>query len=217
MSPMSTRTVATSLAAGIAVLSYSSGPTPSIFASAKLADRSRVVSARKTSKQRRKTIAKPSRPIEGPGYRGNRKQDVKTGAHRLLDASSSEKRLLENKNSNTGSIRGGAKEQSQSDVTIMNDQQEQQPWRRQLSSQLTGCCTNYISYSAMAVCSLYGEDCESGEQPSTTRVTRIAPRLVFLSLAFPSVSTQPLVIRTRINYVISIPWRTLSIGIMTML
>jgi len=165
MSPMSTRTVATSLAAGIAVLSYSSGSTPSIFASAKLADRSRVASARKTSKQRRKTIAKPSRPIEGPGYRGNRKQDVKTGARRLLDASSSEKRL-ENKSSNTGSIRGGAKEQSQSDVTMMSDQQEQQPWRRQLSSQLTGCCTNYISYSAMAMCSLYGEDCESGEQPS---------------------------------------------------
>ena len=37
---------------------------------------------------------------------------------------------------------------------------------RRLSSQLTGCCYTYQSYSAADMCSLYGEDCESGETPS---------------------------------------------------
>ncbi|KAL7534087.1 hypothetical protein ACHAXR_005628, partial [Thalassiosira sp. AJA248-18] len=178
MPPITTRrAVATSLAAGaIALLSSSSSSnSPSIFATAKLADRSRVNSVRKakknaSSRQQRRTVSRqPNRPVEG----------AKIDRH-LLDSSLSEKSDVGNGSSSTsgsrnyhaGSLRGAAKEevtqqqqqqqqQSQSDI----DQQEQ-PFRRQLSSQLTGCCTNYISYSAMDMCSLYGEDCESGEQPS---------------------------------------------------
>ena len=37
---------------------------------------------------------------------------------------------------------------------------------RKLSSQLTGCCYNYQSYSANSMCATYGQDCESGETPS---------------------------------------------------
>lgn len=37
---------------------------------------------------------------------------------------------------------------------------------RELSSQLSGCCYNYKSYSASKLCSLYGNDCESGSTKS---------------------------------------------------
>lgn len=37
---------------------------------------------------------------------------------------------------------------------------------RRLSGQLTGCCYTYQKYSAAKMCSLYGQDCESGETPS---------------------------------------------------
>jgi len=39
-------------------------------------------------------------------------------------------------------------------------------FNRKLSSQLSGCCYDYQSYSASSMCSLYGQDCESGETPS---------------------------------------------------
>jgi hypothetical protein len=38
--------------------------------------------------------------------------------------------------------------------------------RRELSSQLSGCCYNYKSYSAANLCALYGNDCESGNTKS---------------------------------------------------
>jgi hypothetical protein len=44
--------------------------------------------------------------------------------------------------------------------------QQQQQHRRKLSSQLTGCCTSYVSYTAEEMCALYGQDCISGETPS---------------------------------------------------
>lgn len=34
---------------------------------------------------------------------------------------------------------------------------------RELSSQLTGCCYNYVDYTAEEMCGMYGHDCESGE------------------------------------------------------
>jgi hypothetical protein len=37
---------------------------------------------------------------------------------------------------------------------------------RRLSSQLTGCCYTYKSYSASNMCALYKQDCQSGETPS---------------------------------------------------
>ena len=38
--------------------------------------------------------------------------------------------------------------------------------RRQLSSQLTGCCTNYMTYTAEDMCEIYNQDCVSGDTPS---------------------------------------------------
>jgi len=38
--------------------------------------------------------------------------------------------------------------------------------KRELSSQLSGCCYTYQSYDADSMCALYGQDCESGETPS---------------------------------------------------
>jgi len=37
---------------------------------------------------------------------------------------------------------------------------------RSLANQLSGCCYTYQDYSAASMCSLYGQDCESGETPS---------------------------------------------------
>ena len=50
-------------------------------------------------------------------------------------------------------------EQSSSDPTLY---EEPEQFNRRLSSQLTGCCYTYKSYSASGMCSLYGEDCSEG-------------------------------------------------------
>jgi len=200
-SPPTRRVVAAvSLAtAGIALLSSSSSsPTSYFYASAKLADRGRVESARKHRTQKAATRKSnnnriSNRPIEGLGYRGNRKEDAKVEGEarerqRQLHIASSSvsssteheqySEKTENSNGNAaGSIRGAKEvtslssqqqEQEQSDVTMITRTSDHDPFNhiRNLSSQLTGCCTNYISYSAQDMCSLYGEDCESGEQPS---------------------------------------------------
>mmetsp|Transcript_19980 Transcript_19980/g.57856 ORF Transcript_19980/g.57856 Transcript_19980/m.57856 type:complete len:1015 (-) Transcript_19980:383-3427(-) len=43
---------------------------------------------------------------------------------------------------------------------------DQSSSRRRLANQLTGCCETYSAYSAEDLCGSYGEDCQSGEQPS---------------------------------------------------
>lgn len=37
---------------------------------------------------------------------------------------------------------------------------------RELTSTTTGCCSSYTSYTASAMCKVYGQDCSSGEAPS---------------------------------------------------
>ena len=59
--------------------------------------------------------------------------------------------------STASSLRGSSLEQA--DV-IMNETPE--AFNRRLSSQLTGCCYTYQSYSASNMCSLYGENCAGG-------------------------------------------------------
>jgi hypothetical protein len=105
---------------------------------AKLADRSRL---HKTRQLKRGT--KQQRPIEGQNYRVNLKQDFKAEA-----------RALETKG-----VRGASSHESSAATAV-------DPFHRHLSSQLTGCCTTYISYSASDMCSLYNQDCVSGDQPS---------------------------------------------------
>jgi hypothetical protein len=61
-------------------------------------------------------------------------------------------------NTASSSLRGTSVEQ-QADV-IMAETPE--AFNRRLSSQLTGCCYTYQSYSASNMCSLYGESCAGG-------------------------------------------------------
>ena len=76
-----------------------------------------------------------------------------------------------------GTIRGAkdAAAAAATDATTMlsppsspdDDVDENHPFhRRQLSSQLTGCCTNYMTYSAEDMCAMYSQDCVSGDTPS---------------------------------------------------
>lgn len=158
--------------------------------SAKLADRGRFEEAAKKrqsipTNSRRRMVAKPpprnALPIEGPKYRATRKHihgdffnkenDEKIassssssvgGTRSLSDATTSTPR-----NIGGGGVRGGgAREAAHDTSSVSSPQPGPEQFRRQLSSQLTGCCHNYQSYSAMDMCALYGNDCESGEQPS---------------------------------------------------
>ena len=116
------------------------------ISSAKLADRGRLHTSRKLLKQGKKKRGRSEqRPIEGQNYRANLKQDFKY-----------EGRALQEKK--TG-VRGASSQVSQATT-------EEHPFNRHLSSQLTGCCTDYQSYSAADMCELYNQDCVSGEQPS---------------------------------------------------
>ena len=195
-SPLSSRAIAAaaaaSLAAGAALSHLSPSSSPFLFASAKLADRGRVDSARKQQQrqQQRKAKASSSRRIKknsnlieeggAAAYRGNRGGDdekiLEGEARRLQHDEASlqySKETTDNEgdvgNDAAGSIRGAGEQRQRSDVTMLHpfdDSPDTDTGGRHLSSQLTGCCTQYISYDAMQMCSLYGEDCESGEQPS---------------------------------------------------
>lgn len=134
-------TKAAAIAATLTVLPYSS---------AKLADRGRFEAAKKLRQGGRRIVAQPRKtlPIEGPKYHATRVHNFKDDVP--VSASSSQ---ADTASTRSGGVRG-AKE-------VVPEQ-----FRRRLSSQLTGCCYNYQSYSAMNMCSLYGNDCESGEQPS---------------------------------------------------
>lgn len=155
----------------------SSPSTSSFGASAKLADRGRLQSARKQrhSSGRRKVRS----DVASSNLSSNRSSPiVEEPKHRVsVDISKIEgdarRSYSPNGNSIAGSIRG-AKEVSMKPSSQWQEQQIESDTiivasshdHRQLSSQLTGCCTTYTSYSATDMCSLYGEDCESGDTPS---------------------------------------------------
>ena len=171
--------IVTAAAGIIALLSSSSS-----FANAKLADRRRFDNARKQKK------ASPRRTVIGGNNKNksNRPPVTVTDGAQSIDIDNTNfvnseydetnRNLLPNTRSNgntVGSIRGAKdttqqREEQLSDVAMLSlsdyEESQQQYNHRQLSSQLTGCCSSYKSYSAMDMCGLYGEDCESGEQPS---------------------------------------------------
>ena len=122
---------------------------------AKLPDRSRIVELRKdqsTAAQKMNsrvydTYTKPQRelPIEGPKYRGK---------HRWEAVGSNERRKRE-RNLRSQSL--------ESEFDTSNDNGR---FERELGSQLSGCCSTYSSYSADLMCYKYGENCETGAEPS---------------------------------------------------
>ena len=49
---------------------------------------------------------------------------------------------------------------------VNGEHDDDETFRRRLSSQLTGCCTTYSSYTGDQMCELYGQDCSTGQEPS---------------------------------------------------
>jgi hypothetical protein len=127
----------------------------------RLADRSRIVKARQESGKTAR-YHDNGRPIEGPSYR-SRRADAEKDVEERINA--------ENKH------QPDAKKQQppwkmqmpdgdNGDVRMLQKQDTAEDSDRKLSSQLTGCCYTYQSYSASTMCATYGQDCESGETPS---------------------------------------------------
>lgn len=178
-----------STAVGLIAL-LSSSKISSFIASAKLADRGRLQSARKqrNPSERRKTSSIVANSKDHLST--TRQSPIAVGPEMeyLTHSFDGDARHmdLEKFNAIAGSIRGASREVDPSkSLTISSSSQRQQrqqqqtesdvimlssppdyPFQRQLSSQLTGCCTTYTSYSATDMCSLYGEDCASGDTPS---------------------------------------------------
>lgn len=128
------------------------------YASAKLADRGRFEAAKKQRQNGRRIVAKPRKTLalEGAKYRATRLQQFKEDGI-VSFASSSSEAYASSQTDTTTTRSGGVRGAKEFDP---------ENFRRQLSSQLTGCCTSYKSYSAMDMCAMYGNDCETGEQPS---------------------------------------------------
>jgi hypothetical protein len=62
-------------------------------------------------------------------------------------------------------LRGSSFSQSNNNPNLLLDEENYESpeqFNRRLSSQLTGCCYTYKSYTASGMCSLYGEDCSNG-------------------------------------------------------
>jgi hypothetical protein len=176
------RAVASSRAAhavGLVAL-LSSSSTSSIVAVAKLADRGRLQTARKQRNTSSDSERRKASSIVTTNNKDNKLSNpivVEPTEHRVH--SNGDTRQLDSvkENGNKGSIRGAKEgdisstsqrqqQQIQSNVTMLSKSPDHPFHERQLSSQLTGCCTTYAAYSATDMCSLYGEDCESGDTPS---------------------------------------------------
>jgi len=110
------------------------GASIALQTSAKLADRSRIVKHRVKSGVYDR-YRDNNRPIEGQNYILGKKTDV-----------SSIKRADGRR----------AKEKPRNPVSLKNKKD------RKLG-QYSGCCSTYSSYSAVDLCAMYGNDCESGE------------------------------------------------------
>jgi hypothetical protein len=140
---------------------------------AKLADRSRLVRHRRQT-GRIAGYHDGGRPIEGQSYRSTRRGEAEGDVEKRLRAD--ERQRLQPRNDGERSTKQRAAPWKMpvqpTEVIVPNEdfgmsshrQEEEQP--RKLSSQLSGCCYNYESYTASSMCALYGNDCQSGETPS---------------------------------------------------
>jgi len=172
----------------LAALALLSATTLPQVATARLADRSRVVRAR-GGRRDYNNLA-----IEGGAYRGRlgNPGDDADQSDSSINADS-ERRVLR-KLSRNGDKKNHAQEEARElwdeerrnkrlrgssaaeegarDITrnagdaLSQEYETPERFNRRLSSQLTGCCYTYQSYSAADMCSVYNRDCESGETPS---------------------------------------------------
>lgn len=161
---------------------------------AKLADRSRLVKHRAAT-GKISGYHDNGRPLEGQSYRSRMKRDApdETEMRLLKDREKASVSAASVRvHPGTASVAKPAPwkleqpEQQQRDdqtITIGGDVKVQKDFfdavaadyhyrssnnngERELSSQLSGCCYNYKSYSASKLCYLYGNDCESGSTKS---------------------------------------------------
>ena len=139
---------------------------------AKLADRSRVVKQRLNDGK----IARyhdNGRPLEGPQYRSA--PDNEADRHKRWEADA-QARLQQRNNGNNNSYNSQMNKKAKQPSWMIpmgpqNDPQQMQEetpeeFERKLSSQLSGCCTNYKSYNSNYLCSLYGNDCNEERENS---------------------------------------------------
>jgi hypothetical protein len=148
-------------------------------ANAKVADRSRLVQHRAATGQI-DGYHDNGHPIEGHSYRRSRRQalfqQVEAEVQERLqkEASSSLRPPHRPINSPKEAGSNGASNAKEyvpknffndviADVEVTKGDA---PHSRELSSQLSGCCYNYKSYSAASLCAIYGNDCESGNTKS---------------------------------------------------
>lgn len=124
---------------------------------AKLPNRSRIVEARSLSVESDGKYRDNGLPIEGPSYR-SRRQDAER------DTAEINKKSKRNKSKKKEFNQHVLMTEQKRDVILRDETPEE--FERKLSSQLTGCCYTYQSYSADELCELYGQDCQSGETPS---------------------------------------------------
>eukprot|EP00559_Dactyliosolen_fragilissimus_P007149 CAMPEP_0184862456 /NCGR_PEP_ID=MMETSP0580-20130426/6909_1 /TAXON_ID=1118495 /ORGANISM="Dactyliosolen fragilissimus" /LENGTH=1000 /DNA_ID=CAMNT_0027360327 /DNA_START=246 /DNA_END=3248 /DNA_ORIENTATION=- len=143
---------------------------------AKLADRGRMVKSREErsgATQRMDsrvygTYTKPydELPIEGPKYRGKQRWDAEiSNSQRSYSQERSNLRDSSLNKIETSLPEGGKLgtlhlEHEQNQHTFAEDAE------RSLSSQLTGCCSTYSAYSSEYLCAMYGEACNTGQEPS---------------------------------------------------
>jgi hypothetical protein len=130
-----------------------------LVADAKLADRGRVVQARKertkssilmnsrvygtnTIPSRQLPVGVEDLPIEGPKYRGQQRWNAEA-SNQLRNFHEFEK----------------TRDEKSADMTT-------DEFERELSSQLTSCCTSWSSYSADNLCYKYGQNCATGSEAS---------------------------------------------------
>jgi len=142
---------------------------------AKLADRGRVVDVRQersdaVNKMNSRVYGMRTKPIvtelpiEGPKYRGKDRWE----ATRSNDQRTNEKHLRSSQNHKIDQTltQGEIVGTNHAKVENIDELNEHDEFGRKLSSQLTGCCDTYSSYSTATLCGLYGEDCNSGQEPS---------------------------------------------------
>lgn len=143
---------------------------------AKLADRSRVVKQRLNDGK----IARyhdNGRPLEGPQYRAaaddeaDRQKRWADDAQLRLGQETSDQtsvtnvaatsKTKNNKKSPSWMLPMGPQNNPQ-----LEEEETPEEFERKLSTQLSGCCSNYKSYQANSLCSLYGNNCEEERENS---------------------------------------------------